>query len=83
MRFANFKNHTLIHVRMWFSLIFGRIDLRIGASEAKFDDRLDFEVHLPPAPQKLWKFYEKLISQTRKNPFLDFFETENEALGIV
>ena len=31
---------------------FGRIDLRKGASKAKFDARSDFEVRLAVAPQK-------------------------------
>ena len=35
-----------------FFMIFGRTDLRIGVSGAKFDAKYDFEVHLAVAPQK-------------------------------
>ena len=52
------KNHSLIPVRMRFSWIVGRTELRIGASEAKFDARLDCEVQLPATPQKKMKICE-------------------------
>ena len=67
--FDYFKTRCPIHVRMRISSMFGRTDLRIGASEAKFDARLDFDVHLPPAPQKPLKNDETLISKNRKNLF--------------
>ena len=33
-----------------FFMIFGRTNLRIGVSGAKFDAEVDFEVHVTPAP---------------------------------
>ena len=42
-------------------MIFGCTDLRIGASEAKFYARLDFEVYLAVAPQKPYNNCEKHI----------------------
>ena len=33
-----------------FFMIFGRTDLRMGVSGAKFDAEVDFEVHFTPAP---------------------------------
>ena len=38
-----------------FLTIFGRTDLRIGVSGAKFDAEVDFEVRFAPAPPKLDK----------------------------
>ena len=42
-------------------MIFGRTDLRIGVSGAKFDAESDFEVRLAVAPQKPGQNSEKLI----------------------
>ena len=42
-------------------MIFGRTDLRIGVSGAKFDADVDFEVHFTPAPLKISKKCEKLM----------------------
>ena len=42
-------------------MIFGRTDLRIGVSKAKFDAESDFEVHLAVAPQKPSQNNEKTI----------------------
>ena len=42
-------------------MIFGRTDLRIGLSEAKFDAEADFEVRSAIAPQKRDQIGEKLI----------------------
>ena len=44
-----------------FFMIFGRTDLRIVVSGAKFDARSDFEVRLAIAPQKPSQNSEKLI----------------------
>ena len=71
--FDDFKNHSPIRVRKRISLICGRTDLRIGTSKAKFDARLDFEVHLAVAAQRPLKTAEKLIFRIRTNPFLCFF----------
>ena len=42
-------------------MFFGRIDLRIGASGAKFDAESDFDVRFAVAPQKSTQICEKLI----------------------
>ena len=52
-------------------MIFGRTDLRIGVSGAKFDAESDFEVRLAVAPQKPDQNCEKLIFRSQKFP--DFF----------
>ena len=52
-------------------LIFGCTDLRIGASEAKFDARLDFEVYMAAAPQKPYTNFEQLFFLM--NIFVDQF----------
>ncbi len=51
--------------------IFGRTDLRIGQSEAKFDAEADFDVRSAVAPQKPDQIDEKLI-----------FRSENFAKNI-
>ncbi len=40
-------------------MFFGRTDLRIGVSGAKFDAEVDFEIRFAPAPPKLDKNLEK------------------------
>ena len=42
-------------------MIFGRTDLRIGQSEAKFDAEADFDVRSAVAPQKPDQIDEKTI----------------------
>ena len=42
-------------------MIFGRTDLRISLSEAKFDAEADFDVRSAVAPQKPEQINEKLI----------------------
>ena len=64
-------------------MIFDCTDLRIGASEAKVDARLDFEVLLAPAPQKPVKMCEKLCFAIHFLPTEFLLGSENEMLGIV
>ena len=47
---------------------FGRPDLQISLSEAKFDAEADFDVRLAVAPQKPEQIDEKLISRSQKFP---------------
>ena len=49
-------------------MIFGRTDLRIGLSGAKFDAESDFEVRLAVAPQKHCKNNKKLIFDPKISP---------------
>ena len=46
-------------------MIFGRTDLRIGLSGAKFREQSDFEVRLAVAPQKPSKNNKKLIVRSK------------------
>ena len=64
-------------------MIFGRTDLRIGGSRAKFDVQVAVDVRLVAAPPKPHKISEKLIFRFDK--FVDFFfsTSKNEVLGIV
>ena len=48
-------------------MIFGRTDLRIGGSRAKFDVEDDGEVRFAVAPPKTHKINIKLISRSKKN----------------
>ena len=48
-------------------MIFGRTDLRKGASKAKFDAGSDFEVRLAVAPQKPGQNSIQLIFQSKKH----------------
>ena len=52
------------------ALIFGRTDLRTGASEAKFDVEADFDVNTSLAPQKPGKSCENQMPKTHN--FLNF-----------
>ena len=54
-------------------MIFGRTDLRKGASKAKFDAGSDFEVRLAVAPQKPGQNSIQLIFGSKKNA--DFFQS--------
>ena len=65
------------------SHIFGRTDLRIGVSGAKFDAESDFEVRLAVAPQKPGQNSEKLIFRPKKIVDFVLSATKNEMLGIV
>ena len=51
--------------------IFGRTDLRISVSGAKFDEEADFDVHSAVGFPKPHQINEKLIFQSKK--FADFF----------
>ena len=64
-------------------MIFGRTDLRISVSGAKFDAEADFEVRFAVGLQKWDKNYEKL--NCRFKIFGEFFlsASKNEMLGIV
>ena len=66
-----------------FSMNFGRADLRIVGSKAKFDGEVDFAVRLAIAPQKPSTHYKKLMC--RSENFADLFAltSKNEMLGIV
>ena len=49
-------------------MIFGRTDLRISLSGAKFDAEADFDVRSGVALSKPHRIDEKLMSETKKNP---------------
>ena len=63
--------------------VFGRTELRIGPSKAKFDARLDFQVHLAVALQKPDKKCEELNFGIQKFAHQKNMLLENEMLGIV
>ena len=50
-----------------FFAIFGRTDLRISLSGAKFDAEASFDVRSAAAPLKPPKIHEKIISETKKS----------------
>ena len=50
-------------------VIFGRTDLRVSLSGAKFDVEADFDFHSAVAPPKPHQVDEKLISETKKTSF--------------
>ena len=54
-------------------MIFGRIDLRISVSGAKFDAESDFEVRLAVAPQKPGRNSKKLMFRPKIVVFCFFF----------
>ena len=64
-------------------MIFGRTDLRIGGSRAKFDVEVDGKVHLAVAPPKPNKIDEKLIFRSKHFVEKRFLTSKNETLGIV
>ena len=64
-------------------MIFGRTDLRIGQSEAKFDAEADFELRSAVAPQKPDQIDEKLFFRSQKFPEKKFSVPKNEMLQIV
>ena len=65
-----------------FSMNFGRTDLRISGSKAKFDVEVDFDVRLVLAPPKPCQINEKLIFRS-KNFAKKFWASKNEMSGIV
>ena len=60
---------------------FGRTDLRIGVSGAKFDAESDFEVRLAVAPQKTSQNSEKLIFRPPKKVDLFFRRRKMKCRG--
>ena len=65
------------------SRFFGRTDLRISLSEAKFDAEADFDVRSAVAPQKPDQIDEKLIFRSNKFPGKKFSVPKNQMLQIV
>ena len=51
--------------KKWFFVIFGRTDLRISLSKAKFDAEADFDVHSAVAPPKPHQIGQKLIFRSK------------------
>ena len=64
-------------------MFFGRTDLRIGVSEAKFNGKADFDVDLPVALQKPFKFCEKLKKLRKFSGKKTFWRLKNKMSGIV
>ena len=64
-------------------MIFGRTDLRIGGSRAKFDVQVAVDVRLVAAPPKPHKINEKLIFRSKILVEHFFSTSKNEVLGIV
>ena len=64
-------------------MIFGRTDLRIGGSRAKFDVEDDGDVRFAAAPPKLYEINEKLIFRSKNFAKQFFLTSKNETLGIV
>ena len=66
-----------------FFTIFGRTDLRISLSEAKFDAEADFDVRSAVAPQKPDQIDEKPIFHSKKIPEKFCSVPKNQMLQIV
>ena len=66
-----------------FSSIFGRTDLRIGASKAKNCEELDFEVRLPVRPPKLIHKGKKYCPTPKFFVNFFFFRPKIDLTGIV
>ena len=64
-------------------MIFGRTDLRIGGSKAKFDVEGAGDVHLVVAPPKSHQINEKLIFRSENFAEKNFLASKNETSGIV
>ena len=64
-------------------MMFGRTDLRIGVSEAKFEAESDFEVRFSIAPQKPSQNIKKLIFRSENFDEHFFSASKNEMSGIV
>ena len=62
---------------------FGRTDLRISVSRAKFDEKADFEVRSAMAPQKPHQISEKRIFRSKIFAKKKFPASKSEASGIV
>ena len=63
-----------------FFIIFGRKNLRIGVSKAKFDAESDFEVRLAVAPQKPGKNNKHLFFDPKISPNV-FFRRRKKIVG--
>ena len=64
--------------------LFGRTDLRISLSGAKFDEEVDFDVHSAVGPPKPHQIDEKLIFRSAKILLRIFFlASKNRKLQIV
>ena len=66
-----------------FSMNFGRTEVIIGASKAKFCRESFGEVRFCVAPQKPGKNKEKLVFETKKMSNNKFLVSKNQMLGIV
>ena len=66
-----------------FSINFGRTEVIIGASKAKFCRESFGEVRFCVAPQKPGKNREKLVFETKKMSNTKFLVSKNQMLGIV
>ena len=64
-------------------MVFGRTDLRIDASEAKFDAESDFDVRLAVAPQKPNQTRKKLNFPSENFAKKKISASKNETSGIV
>ena len=66
-----------------FSMNFGRTEVIIGASKAKFCRESFGEVRFCVAPQKPGKNMEKLVFETKKMSNKTILVSKNQILGIV
>ena len=66
-----------------FSMNFGRTEVIIGASKAKFCRESFGEVRFCVAPQKPGKNREKLVFEAKKMSNKKFLVSKNQMLGIV
>ena len=66
-----------------FFTIFGRTDLRISLSEAKFDAEADFDVRSAVAPRIPNQIDEKLVFQSKNFAEIFFSVPKNQMLQIV
>ena len=66
-----------------FWTFFGRTELILGASKAKYCEELDFEVRFHVAPHNPDKKTEKRISETENNPDKKVRGSKNKMSGIV
>ena len=66
-----------------FSMNFGRTEVIIGASKAKFCRESFGEVRFCVAPQKPGKNREKLVFETKKMSNKNVLASKNQMLGIV
>ena len=66
-----------------FSMIFGRTELRISLSRAKFDEKADFDVRSAVEPRKTHQIGKKQIFRSEKFVEQIFLASKNETSGIV